>query len=90
MHTLLLDHHYITTLEMALLRRDDVNLPVGSFQSQTGKCFRSEDVAQACLYSLKLGLAAATISLQKHFGVLCPLNLYKTQALLNRDYKSNF
>lgn len=41
----------LTTLE----RRDDVNFPVRSFQSQTEKCFRSEDVTQVCWYRLKSG-----------------------------------
>lgn len=45
----------LTTPERAPFRRDNVNFPVRTFQSQTGKCFRSGDVTQVCSYRLKSG-----------------------------------
>lgn len=54
-HTVTRLETVLTTLERAPFRRDNVNFPVRSFQSQTGKCFRSEDVTQVCWYRLKSG-----------------------------------
>lgn len=54
-HTVTRLETVLTTLERAPFRRDNVNFPGRSFQSQTGKCFRSEDVTQVCWYRLKSG-----------------------------------